>query len=313
MLKIVGKRILVVIPMLWAIATIAFYLVNLIPGTPGRTILGDSASQAQVDALNHQLGYDRPLLVQYGDWLAGAVRGHFGDSLQSGRPAVTDVAARLPITLSVVVAATVISIVLGVAVGVLSANGTRWLDQILQGVSSLAMAIPSFWLGVLLVFVFALGLKWFPAIGYVPFAENPGEWLSSIALPSLSVAMVGTATVTRQTRAALIHELGQDYIRTLYATGVSQRSIVFKHALRNASTPIASSVGFQFIGLLGSTVIVEQVFGINGLGQLILGAVTSKDLPLLLTVIIFTTALVIAVNLIVDLVTVWLNPKARRT
>jgi len=313
MLKIVGKRILVVIPMLWAIATIAFYLVNLIPGTPGRTILGDSASQAQVDALNHQLGYDRPLLVQYGDWLAGAVRGHFGDSLQSGRPAVTDVAARLPITLSVVVAATVISIVLGVAVGVLSANGTRWLDQILQGVSSLAMAIPSFWLGVLLVFVFALGLKWFPAIGYVPFAENPGEWLSSIALPSLSVAMVGTATVTRQTRAALIHELGQDYIRTLYATGVSQRSIVFKHALRNASTPIATSVGFQFIGLLGSTVIVEQVFGINGLGQLILGAVTSKDLPLLLTVIIFTTALVIAVNLIVDLVTVWLNPKARRT
>jgi peptide/nickel transport system permease protein len=313
MLKIVGKRILVVIPMLWAIATIAFYLVNLIPGTPGRTILGDSASQAQVDALNHQLGYDRPLLVQYGDWLAGAVRGHFGDSLQSGRPAVTDVAARLPITLSVVVAATVISIVLGVAVGVLSANGTRWLDQILQGVSSLAMAIPSFWLGVLLVFVFALGLNWFPAIGYVPFAENPGEWLSSIALPSLSVAMVGTATVTRQTRAALIHELGQDYIRTLYATGVSQRSIVFKHALRNASTPIATSVGFQFIGLLGSTVIVEQVFGINGLGQLILGAVTSKDLPLLLTVIIFTTALVIAVNLIVDLVTVWLNPKARRT
>ncbi|MCQ0011010.1 ABC transporter permease [Actinomadura madurae] len=115
-----------------------------------------------------------------------------------------------------------------------------------------------------------------------------------------------------QTRAALIHELGQDYIRTLYATGVPARSIVLKHALRNASTPIATTVGFQFIGLLGSTVIVEQVFGINGLGQLVLGAVTSKDLPLLLTVIIFTTAMVIAVNLIVDLLTVWLNPKARR-
>ncbi|SPT57461.1 ABC transporter permease [Actinomadura madurae] len=312
MLRIVGKRILAVVPMLWAIATIAFYLVNLIPGSPGRTILGDAASQEQVDALNHRLGHDRPLLVQYGDWLAGAVRGDFGDSLQSGRSAVGDVATRLPITLSIAIAATVISVVIGVLVGVAAANGGRWLDRVLQGGSSVAMAVPSFWLGVLLVFVFALGLEWLPAVGYVPFTEDPGEWLKSIVLPSVSVAMIGTATVGRQTRAALIHELGQDYIRTLYATGVPARSIVLKHALRNASTPIATTVGFQFIGLLGSTVIVEQVFGINGLGQLVLGAVTSKDLPLLLTVIIFTTAMVIAVNLIVDLLTVWLNPKARR-
>lgn len=312
MLKIIGKRVLAVIPMLWAIATIAFYLVNLIPGTPGRTILGDAASQAQVDALNHELGYDRPLIVQYGDWLAGAVRGDFGNSLQFGRPAVTDVTERLPITLSIALAATLISVVLGVVIGVAAANGGHWLDRILQGGSSLAMALPSFWLGVLLVFVFAITFPWFPAVGYVPFTEDPVGWLKSITLPSVSVAMIGVATVSRQTRAALVHELGQDYIRTLHATGVSSRSIVLKHALRNASTPIATSVGFQFIGLLGSTVIVEQVFGINGLGQLVLGAVTSKDLPLLLTVITFTTAMVIAVNLVVDLVTVWLNPKARR-
>lgn len=312
MLKTIGRRVLIVIPMLWVIATLAFYLVNLIPGTPGRTILGESATEEQVAALNKELGYDRPLIAQYGSWLSDAVRGQFGNSLQTGRSAVSDIMERLPITLSIVIAATIISIAVGVTLGVLAATRGRRLDRAIQGASSLAMSLPSFWLGVLLVYAVALKLGLLPAVGYVPLAESPVDWVRSLILPAVSVAMIGTAAITRQTRGALLDQLNQDYVRTLFATGLSRRSVVLKHALRNASVPIATNVGFQFIGLLGSTVIVEQVFAINGLGQLTVQAVNSKDLPLLLTIVVLTTAIVIVVNLLVDVVTVWLNPKARR-
>jgi peptide/nickel transport system permease protein len=311
-LKTIGRRVLIVIPMLWVIATLAFYLVNLIPGTPGRTILGESATEEQVAALNKELGYDRPLIAQYGSWLSDAVRGQFGNSLQTGRSAVSDIMERLPITLSIVIAATIISIAVGVTLGVLAATRGRRLDRAIQGASSLAMSLPSFWLGVLLVYAVALKLGLLPAVGYVPLAESPVDWVRSLILPAVSVAMIGTAAITRQTRGALLDQLNQDYVRTLFATGLSRRSVVLKHALRNASVPIATNVGFQFIGLLGSTVIVEQVFAINGLGQLTVQAVNSKDLPLLLTIVVLTTAIVIVVNLLVDVVTVWLNPKARR-
>jgi peptide/nickel transport system permease protein len=311
-LKTIGRRLLIVIPMLWVIATLAFYLVNLIPGSPARTILGESATQEQVAQLNKELGYDRPLIVQYGSWLGDVVRGDFGTSLQSSRSAVSDVMERLPITLSIVISATLISIVVGVTLGVVAATRGRRLDRTIQGASSLAMSLPSFWLGVLLVYAISLKLGLLPAVGYVPIADSPVDWLKSLVLPAVSVAMIGTAAITRQTRGALLDQLNQDYVRTLFATGLSRRSVVLKHALRNASVPIATNVGFQFIGLLGSTVIVEQVFAINGLGQLTVQAVNSKDLPLLLTIVVLTTSIVIVVNLLVDIVTVWLNPKARR-
>jgi len=311
-LRTVLRRLLVVVPMLWGIATLAFCLVNLIPGSPARTILGDGATAEQVAALDRKMGYDRPLAAQYWSWLSHVLRGDFGTSLLTSRPTTADVGARLPITLSVVAGAVLLTVVVGVAVGVLSAIGGRRLDRAGQSVLSFFMAVPSFWLGVLLVFLLSIRLGWLPATGYVPFAHSPGRWLASIALPCLSVAAVGIATVARQTRGAMLDVLTKDYIRTLRAAGVSNRSLIFRHALRNASIPIVTSVGFQFIGLLGSTVIVEQVFALNGLGALTLSAVNGKDFPVVLTVVLFTTTIVLAANLLVDVANAWLNPKARR-
>jgi peptide/nickel transport system permease protein len=299
--------------MLWGIATLAFCLVNLIPGSPARTILGDGATAGQVAELDRKMGYDRPLAVQYGSWLSHVVRGDFGTSLLTGRPTTADVGARLPITLSVVAGAVLLTVLAGITVGVLGAIGGRRVDRAGQSVLSFFMAVPSFWLGVLLVFLFSIKFGWLPATGYVPFGNSPGRWLASIALPCLSVAAVGIATIGRQTRGAMLDVLTKDYIRTLRASGISRRSLILKHALRNASIPIVTSVGFQFIGLLGSTVIVEQVFGLNGLGSLTLSAVNGKDFPVVLTVVLFTTGIVLAANLLIDVANAWLNPKARRS
>ncbi|QXV99934.1 MULTISPECIES: ABC transporter permease [Rhodococcus] len=313
MLITISKRLLTVIPMLWAIATMAFLLVNLMPGSPGRTILGESATPEAVEALNEQMGYNRPLVVQYWSWLTGVLTGDFGTSLQTGRPAITDVNSRLPITLSVVIGAVILTVLVGLTFGVLSAMSSRRIDRGTQAFSSLMMSVPSFWLGALLVLVFSVKLGMFPSVGYVPIEQSFSGWLSSITLPAISVGAVGVAAISRQTRGAMLDVLGNDYIRTLRATGIPHRSLVFRHALRNASIPIVTSVGFQFIGLLGGTVIVEQVFALNGLGALTLQAVNAKDLPMILTVVICTTTIVLAVNLLVDIANSWLNPKMRRS
>ncbi len=310
--KTIAQRLLIVIPMLFIIATAAFFLVSLIPGSPGRTILGETAPEADVVALDHQLGYDQPLIQQYLSWLSRVVRLDFGTSIVTGRSAVTDISNRIPITLSIVAGAMLLTVVIGVVLGVLSATRGATTDRLVQAGSGFAMAVPSFWLAVLLVLIFSVWLGVLPATGYVPFARSPGRWFESLILPCLAVSLVGVAAITRQTRSAMLHVLDQDYIRSLRAAGISNRSVVFKHALRNASTPIVTNAGFQFIGLLGSTVIIETVFGINGIGQLTLSSVNAKDLPMVLTIVIYTTFMVVVVNLIVDLINIMLNPKVRQ-
>ena len=185
------------------------------------------------------------------------------------------------------------------------------IDRLVRVWAGISNAIPNFWLAVLLVLIFALKLGWFPAVNWVPFSTSPVEWAKSWILPVTAVSLMGSATVARQARAALLTTLSRDYVRTLLAAGVSRRSVLFKHALRNAAAPVLTVLGFQFIGLLGGSIIVEEVFALQGLGSLVQNAIYTKDLPIVQGIVIFAAVMVVIVNLAIDIFYAWLNPKVR--
>lgn len=312
MLRVIGRRLLVAIPMLFVIASLTFLLVSLIPGDPAVGILGPDATPAQVAALRESLGLNRPLFVQYVDWMLHAVTGDLGTSIQTGRPVVELIGERLPITISIAILGIIVTVVLGVLLGLLGALRGGWVGKAAQLISVFGVSIPGFWLGILLVLVFSVSLAWLPATGYIPLTDSPGEWLRSLVLPVITVALAGVAAVARQTRASMNDALAKDFVRTLLASGTPRSTIIFTHALRNASIPVVTSLGFQFITIFGGAFIIEQVFALPGLGQLTVSAVSNHDIPLIQGVVLLSAVLVIVVNLVVDLLYSWLNPKVRR-
>jgi peptide/nickel transport system permease protein len=312
MLRVVGRRLLIAIPMLIVIASLAFLLVSLIPGDPAVSILGPDATPAQYAALRESMGLNRPLVVQYGDWMLHAIRGDLGNSVQTGRPVVVLIAERLPVTISIAFLGVIVTFALGVMLGLVGALRGGWVGKTAQVISVLGVSVPGFWLGILLVLVFSVSLAWLPATGYVPLSDSPGGWLRSLILPVVTVALAGVAAIARQTRASMNDALSKDYIRTLLASGTPRNTIIFKHALRNASIPVVTSLGFQFITIFGGAFIIEQVFALPGLGQLTVSAVSNHDIPLIQGVVLLSAVLVIVVNLAVDLLYSWLNPKVRR-
>jgi peptide/nickel transport system permease protein len=313
MLKVIGRRLLVAIPTLFVIATLTFMLLSMLPGDPAVTILGPDASPAQYAQLRQDLGLDQPLWTQYGNWMLGALHGDFGTSIVSGRSVVTAISERVPLTLSIAVLGTLVTLVLGVALGLVSALRGGWVAKGAQITSVLGVSVPNFWLGVLLVFVFSIYLGWFPATGFVAFGESPIGWVRSLTLPVVTVALAGVAAIARQTRASMNEALSKDFIRTLLASGTPRTKIIFKHALRNASIPVVTSLGFQFVTILGGALIIEQVFGLPGLGGLTISAVNTRDLPLVQGVVLLTAVIVIVINLVVDVLYSILNPKVRQS
>lgn len=312
MLKAVGLRLISAIPLLFVVASFTFLLVSIIPGDPVASILGSDATPEQIAAMRSQLGLDRPLIVQYFDWMWYAVQGNLGESLQTGRPVLQSIAERLPVTLSVAVFAVVLTFVIGVLLGLLSSLRGGAAGKAAQVTSVIGVSIPNFWFGILLVLVFSIYLGVLPATGYVAFLDSPADWLRSLILPAVTVAIAGVAAVARQTRASMNEALARDNVRTLLASGTPRSTIIFKHALRNASIPVVTSLGFQFIAIFGGAIIIEQVFALPGLGQLTISAVNNHDIPMVQGVVLATVVVVIVINLIVDLLYTWLNPKVRR-
>lgn len=276
-----------------------------------RNILGPSASQADVRILESQLGLNRPVLVQYWSWLTDALQGNLGRSYFTGQPVISAMASRLPVTMSVVLVASVITLVVGCALGVASAVRKGVVDSVLQGLSTTAYVFPAIVLGIVFVYVFAITLKWVPAIGYVPLTQSPSGWFGSIILPSLVLAIHGVTAVASQVRGSLTDELSKEYIRTLRSRGFSEVSVVLKHALRNAASPALTVFSLEFITLFGSTLIIENIFALPGYGSYTYNAVVNGDLPAMMGVTLFSVALVVVVNLLVDILNGWVNPKAR--
>lgn len=309
---VILRRIAIAIPLLFVVATISFALVHLLPGDPGRAVLGISASAQQVKEIDHQLGFDRPVLTQYVSWLGAAVRGDLGRSIRDQRSVTADLSARIPVTISLALGATLLATIVGIGFGMLSAIRGGWADRTGQSIVALGIAVPNFWLAVLLVELFSIRLRLLPAVGYDSFTQSPSQWLRYMALPIIAIGVGGMTGIARQTRAAMLDVLSRDYVRTLAAAGLSRRSILFKHGLRNAAIPVVTNVGFAFMGMLGGAVIIEPLFVLPGVGQWTLTVIGNHDLPEIEGVVVYTTAIVLLVNLLVDVASAWLNPKMRR-
>lgn len=271
----------------------------------------EDADKSQIHALAESLGLLRPLHEQYFDWLAGLVRFDLGLSFRTSQEVVGVLSTRVPVTLSIVVLSLLITILLGIPLGVLAATRGGPLDRGLQILTVAVQAIPGYWLALILAIVFGLMLRWVPATGYIPINQSIGGWFSTVILPSFAIALGSIAFVAAQIRGSMLDVMRQDYIRTLRSRGIASRSIILKHALRNAAPPTVTILSLQVIGLLGGAVIVERIFALPGLGSISVTAGQDGDVPVVLGAVAYMVIVIVVVNLVTDIVNGFVSPKAR--
>jgi peptide/nickel transport system permease protein len=312
MLQLIVRRLFIMIPVLFLVSLIVFSLILLVPGDPAVTLAGENASQEQIDATRTRLGLDDPVVEQYGRWVGNAARGDLGESLFSSQKVTDAIVQRLPATLSLAGGAIVLSVLIGLPAGIFSAlfRG-RWPDRLIGLGAASALAMPNYFIAKLLILFFAIWNPLFPATSFVPFTEDPWDWAKHLILPWITLGLASSAVITRQLRSSLIGVLSQDYVRTARAKGLRGRTVVLKHASKNAAIPVVTVLGTQVAFALGGSVIVEQVFGIAGVGQLAISSVQKRDLPNIQGIVVMATLLVLFCNLLVDLAYGYLNPKVR--
>ncbi|MGA6155324.1 ABC transporter permease [Stenotrophomonas sp. NPDC087984] len=311
MLAFLIRRIAAGAALVVVVATATFLLLNLTGTDVARNILGETATRSAVTAKSHELGLDQPLVERYWHWAEQALRGDLGSSWFTGAPVNQSLVDTLPVTLSIVLAGLLLAAVLSLALGTAAALRGGWVDRVVQFAAVLGTAVPSFLIALVLAVTLAVQLGWLPATGYVAIDASVTEWLRSIILPAVSLAVAATAATAMQVRGALMDVLRADYVRTLRSRGLSTRSVVFRHALRNAAPPALTVLALQFIGLISGAVVVEKVFGLPGIGTLANSAAVRGDAPVLLGTVVVTVSIVVAVNLLLDIVYGWLNPKVR--
>ena len=311
MLRVVVRRLLWSVPLVVVATALSFVLIALVPGDAAHAILGPIATPAQAHALQLQLGLDKPLLTQYGDWISQAIRGDLGSSIFTGQSVTTELNQHLQVTLSLLILGTLASAVIGVALGTAAAVRGGAVGKAVDVLSLAGLAIPNFWLALVLVAVFAVGLRLFPVVGYVSITDSPLRWAQSLVLPVAALGLGSSTVIAKQTRDSLRQVLDQDFVRTLRANGFSHRSILYRHALRNAGIPVLTVIGVVFVSLIGGTVFVEQVFAMPGLGSQAVEATTQHNLPVIQGVVVYFTLLVVVVNLVTDLCYAALDPRVR--
>jgi peptide/nickel transport system permease protein len=302
--RFIARRLALTIPVLIGVATLVFALIHLIPGDPAQAMLGESALQSDVDALRHQLGLDRPLVEQYGRFLAGLVKGDLGTSLRTGAPVTSQIAERLPATFELAFAAMLVAIAVAIPLGIAAAvwRGTA-IDHAAMTVALAGMSIPNFWLGPLLAIIFAVELGWLPVSGR--------GGVESLVLPAVSLGAALAAMLARMTRAALLEELREPYMQAARARGVSRFGAVMRHAFRNGLIPVVTILGLQFGAVLTGAVITETIFAWPGIGRLLIQSITFRDYPLVQGCILLIAVTYVLVNLLTDLVYGILDPRIR--
>jgi len=312
MLTYTLRRILAIIPLLFLVSILTFGLTLLIPGDPAYAIAGEGASETQVEAVRDRLGLNDPFPVRYGRWATDALRGDLGPSLYSSRTISADIAERFPVTLGLALLSLLVALLISIPAGILAAvkRGT-WFDRASTTGASLGLAIPNYWLAVMLILVFSIWRQWLPAVGYTPFGEDAVGWLKSMTLPAIALGSSAAAQLTRQLRSALAETLQQDYIRTARAKGLRGWKVVGKHGLKNAAVAFVTVAGLQVSLLLGGAVLVEEIFGLPGFGQLAVTAVRNQDIPMIQGVVLVGAVVVILANLAVDLTYGYFNPRLR--
>jgi peptide/nickel transport system permease protein len=314
MLTLLLRRLAFTIPMLVVVSFCVFSLIVLVPGDPAVALAGENPDPEQITAVRERLGLDDPFLVQFWHWFTDVLRGDLGTSLFSSQSVAEAVFGRLPATLSLAGLSLLVAVVLGVTVGTVASlrPGSR-TDRIATFAASLGVAVPYFWVGMILVLLFAINLTLFPALGYTPFTENPWQWFLHLVLPATALGLAPAAVIARQTRAAMTGVLREDYVRTASAKGLPPLRVVGKHALKNAAVPVLTAFGLEASRLIGGTVVIEQLFALPGLGSLAYTAVFARDFPMVQGVLLVVAALVLLINLLVDLSYGYANPRIRQS
>jgi ABC-type dipeptide/oligopeptide/nickel transport system permease component len=305
MLQFLLRRLLLLVPMLLGVSLVTFLMIHLVPGDPVVTLMGTAVNGAAgLQQERHELGLDQPLPVQYVRYVGNVLHGDLGTSIRSGRPVLSEVGDRLPATLSLTLAAMAIAIVLGVGIGtVAAATRSRLLGGSVMLLSIIGISLPTFWLGLLLIDLFALDLRWFPVLGNTTFR--------GLILPAITLGLPAAAVLARVTRAGLVDVLRQDYIRTARAKGLRRRRVVLRHALRNGLIVVLTIAGLQFGGLLAGSIIVESVFSRPGLGSLVVNAILNSDYPVIQGVVLIFAVTYVVINTILDILYVIVNPRIR--
>jgi peptide/nickel transport system permease protein len=304
------RRLLLTLPILFIVSVVCFSLINLIPGDPATVILGPEASEQAKEQMREQLGLNKPIVVQYVDWLGGVLHGDLGESLVDGTPVSQLILQRLPVTLELALGTFLVSLTIAVVAGILSASkkGT-WVDYVSTGFALGGISIPHFWLGMMFIIIFAVDLGWLPASGYVPFFEDPAANIAVMILPVLATGLRESAELMRMLRSSLLEELGSDYVRTAFSKGLSRRVVVIRHAVRNALIPFVTASGLQIAALLGGLVVTEQVFQLPGVGRLIVESILERDYTVVQGAVLTVTVIVILINVLVDLLYAVIDPR----
>ena len=310
-----GRRLFLTLAMAWVVATIVFLALHMVPGDPAELLLSTSGAMpdpATVQELREKLGLDQPLMVQYGRFLAGLVRGDLGTSLVDDYPVIQEIALRLPRTLELILAGTLIAVVIGVPAGVYAAvHRGGAFDRVASWVTALLLAVPVFVVGTLLILLLAQTLRLMPAGGFVPFAQDPGQHLKLLTLPAIAIGKGLAAVLFRMARASTLDALREDFVRTARAKGLSQRQVLWGHVLRNAMIPVLTIMGLQFAFLISGTVVVEQVFVLPGVGRLVFQAIANRDLVVVRDVVLLLVAMVVFVNFVVDVLYAVIDPRLK--
>jgi peptide/nickel transport system permease protein len=297
---------------MFMVGTLVFFMMQLNPVDPTAFLLGDDTTTETVERARESLGLNRPVLTQYVDWISNAATGDLGVSWFNGEEVTTLLKKRTLVTFSVALGAMAIAVVLGVTLGILAAiKAGRWQDRLVTVVSSLGIAVPNFWVAIILAAIFAVKLRWFPSIWTAGRTESLWGWVYTIILPCIALGTASSAAIARQARSAMIGVLQQDYIRTALAKGLPVRRVIFRHAMRNAAIPVVTLIGFQLSALIGGSIFVEFIFNIPGLGTLGVQAVQRNNMPVVLGFVMITTLVVVIANILLDMSYAWLNPKVR--
>ncbi|HET7627327.1 MAG TPA: ABC transporter permease [Bacillales bacterium] len=312
MVKYIAKRILISLPVLFGISLVAFFVVRLVPGDTVTAMLGTNYSEHEADLIRHRYGLDKPIYVQYGIWLLNLLHGDFGVSSFTHRPVLQLIFERLPITLELTILSVSFAVLFAIPFGTYAAIlRNSPVDYGTGFFGLLGLSIPNFWLGTMLVLYFSLYLGWLPSSGFVGFLEDPLGNAKSMLLPTLTLGTAVGAVIMRMTRSSMLEITREEYIKVARAKGVKRARLIWKHAIKNAMIPVITIIGVQVGYLMGGSVVIEQIFALPGIGRLALHAITNRDYPLLQGTILFIATFFVVINLLVDIIYAFLNPKIR--
>jgi peptide/nickel transport system permease protein len=312
LLRFITRRLLISMPVLGLVSLMSFAVIWLVPGDPAAMFLDPGATPQQLAEVRHRLGLDAPFYQQVIGWYERILHGDLGQSILLNRSVTAAIIERLPVTLSLTALALAFATLLGIVAGLLAAMRHRsWTDQSIMVLALLGLSVPEFWLGLMLIFGFAVDLRWFPAGGYVPLGESFSGWWHSMAMPAFTLAAVQVGFIARMTRSAMLEVLHQDFIRTADSKGLPWSVVVTKHGLPNALVPILTVLGIVTGSLLGGAVVIEQVFSLPGVGRLVIGAVLSRDFPVIQGTLLFVAVIYLVVNLVVDILYAVADPRVR--